>query len=94
MTEKSLTQIDSDLAEGAGLETTAAIIAAEARAVSGLAVDRRARLALELAAFAVEHGGGTNGHDALALGRQLRAVADTCTEAAILSHGLVDRPKA
>ncbi|MGD9535857.1 MAG: hypothetical protein AB7P52_02400 [Alphaproteobacteria bacterium] len=94
MTEKPLTQIDSDLAEEAGLETTATIIAAEARAVSGLAVDRRARLALELAAFAVEHGGTTSGHDALALGRQLRAVADTCTEAATLSHGLVDRLKA
>ena len=93
MAEKSLTQIDASPAEQADLETTAGVIAVEARSVSNLTVDRRARLALELARYAVEHG-SPNGHDALALGRQLRAVADTCAEATMLSHGLIGRLKA
>jgi hypothetical protein len=71
-------------------EIVPAVVVEEARAVSGIAVDRRARLALELAAFAVERS-VEGAHDALTLGRQLRLVADACTEATVLAHGLIDR---
>lgn len=62
----------------------------DARSVSNIAVDRRARLALDLAAFAVERS-VESAHDAVTLGRQLRSVADACTEATILAHGLIGR---
>ncbi len=62
----------------------------DARSVSNIAVDRRARLALELAGFAVERS-VESAHDAMTLGRQLRSVADACTEATILANGLIGR---
>jgi hypothetical protein len=93
MTEKSLMPFDADAGEETEMPDVVAVIAAEARSISKLAVDRRARLALELAAFAVEHV-GVGGPDALDLGRRLRTVADTCTEATMLSHGLIDRSEA
>lgn len=65
-------------------------LAGEPRSPSNFSVDRRARLALDLAAFAVEHS-VESGRDAIMLGRQLRSVADACTQATVLASGLVGR---
>ncbi len=73
-------------------EIVPAVLVEEARSVSNIAVDRRARLALELAAFAVERS-VEGGHGAITLGRQLRLVAEACCEATILAHGLVGRAR-
>ncbi len=69
-------------------EIVPATLIDEARSVSNIAVDRRTRLALDLAAYAVERS-VESGHDAITLGRQLRAVAEACTEATALAQGLV-----
>ncbi len=67
-----------------------ASLADDVRAVSNITVDRRARLALELAVFAVERS-VESADDAITLGRQLRAVAEACTEATVLANGLIGR---
>ncbi len=67
-----------------------ALMTKEARATANVSVDRRARRALEFAASVSEPGpeGRTS---SLALSRQLRTIADACTEATILAHGLIGR---
>lgn len=90
MAEESLIPVEPKCSTHSGQPIAPAALAEEARSTSNIAVDRRARLALELAAFAVERS-VEGAHSTLTLGRQLRAVAEACTEATILAHGLIGR---